>query len=96
MSKAWALMVICFQVAGDEVVPYNGPTPPIGQHRYVFLLYKQTDRLTVKSPAERNRFKAQVFAREYKLGDPIGASLFYAAASEAREDRVEGGATQVE
>lgn len=35
---------ICADIskAGDELVSYMGPAPPIGVHRYIFILFKQS------------------------------------------------------
>lgn len=36
-----------FVDAGEKVVDYQGPTPPLGTglHRYIFLIYKQPSRI---------------------------------------------------
>ncbi|GAQ88854.1 Phosphatidylethanolamine binding protein [Klebsormidium nitens] len=72
--------------AGTDVVPYSGPTPPVGRHRYVFLLYEQAYQIEAQPPTQRNRFKAQMFAQEHELGDPVAASLFYASAAKAERE----------
>jgi phosphatidylethanolamine-binding protein (PEBP) family uncharacterized protein len=69
---------------GEVITPYMGPHPPkdSGAHRYVFLLYKQPDRITPaqldNSGAHRGKWNVKAFAREFELGAPIG-SAFYRA-----------------
>lgn len=56
---------------GDVVRPYAPPAPPLtsGNHRYLFLIYEQTERITVGFQVPF-RFYIQEFAERYKLGDP--------------------------
>lgn len=67
--------------AGKEVVPYVGPTPPIGIHRYIFVLYRQPSEqpLLVTPPPMRNNFNTRKFAVEHGLGLPVAATYFNAA-----------------
>lgn len=64
---------------GETVVTYSAPTPPEGRHRYVVLLYKNTEgeHIKVPPPAERGRFQARELSRRYNLGNPIAATYFY-------------------
>jgi len=66
---------------GVEVVPYVGPTPPIGIHRYIFVLYRQPSEqpLLVTPPPMRNNFNTRRFAVEHGLGLPVAATYFNAA-----------------
>lgn len=41
----------------------QGPAPPKGRHRYVFLLYKQNGRLSAKNPHSRQNFTVHQFAK---------------------------------
>ncbi|CAN6484911.1 unnamed protein product [Victoria cruziana] len=64
---------------GTEVVSYEMPTPSIGVHRYVFVLFKQKERRPVVSPpASRDCFNTKWFAEEHSLGLPVAAVYFYA------------------
>ncbi|XP_027063044.1 CEN-like protein 2 [Coffea eugenioides] len=61
---------------GREVVTYEVPSPNIGVHRFVFLLYKQKGRQTVKAPLLRDQFSTRKFAEENELGVPVAAVFF--------------------
>ncbi|XP_011352256.1 protein D2 isoform X2 [Ooceraea biroi] len=72
---------------GEVLSEYVGSGPPqgTGLHRYVFLLYKQNNkltftekRLTNRSGDNRGKFSIKNFAAKYKLGDPIAANMFQA------------------
>lgn len=67
---------------GEVVTPYMGPSPPKGTHRYVFLLYKQSGRLSVRNPHSRQNFTLHQFSQEHKLGDPAAAVFFYSSPEE--------------
>jgi phosphatidylethanolamine-binding protein (PEBP) family uncharacterized protein len=57
---------------GDVLVPYRGPTPPAGtgQHRYMFLLYKQAVGITSgMNIQERSNWNLQQFLQGKELSE---------------------------
>lgn len=63
-------------IPGHEMVNYEAPQPTAGIHRLVFVLFRQTDRQTVRAPADRENFSTRVFAQHNSLGPPVGAVYF--------------------
>ncbi|KAI5058057.1 hypothetical protein GOP47_0026227 [Adiantum capillus-veneris] len=62
---------------GREVVPYMGPKPTVGIHRYVFVLFRQRGPMTVvRAPLVRHNFCTRFFAAEHGLGLPEAALYF--------------------
>ncbi|XP_050228322.1 CEN-like protein 2 [Mercurialis annua] len=72
---------------GREVVSYEMARPNIGIHRFVFLLFKQKRRQTVKAPTSRDRFNSRKFAEENELGLPVAAVFFNAQRETAARRR---------
>nr|BAV32137.1 MOTHER OF FT AND TFL1 [Symplocarpus renifolius] len=69
----------CNAAKGKELVPYMGPEPPIGIHRYVFVVFKQNKTLgEVRPPLGRGHFKTRGFAAQNGLGLPVAALYFNA------------------
>lgn len=73
---------------GEVLSDYIGSGPPqgTGLHRYVFLLYKQPEklsfdekRLTNRSGDGRGKFSIKKFAEKYKLGEPIAGNFYQAS-----------------
>ncbi|OIT29746.1 PREDICTED: CEN-like protein 1 [Nicotiana attenuata] len=72
---------------GREIVSYESPKPVIGIHRYVFLLYKQSGRQTVKPAATRDHFNTRRYTAENGLGSPVAAVYFNAQRETAARRR---------
>lgn len=56
-----------------------------GLHRYVFLIYKQSGKLTFDEPRLTNRsgdnrgkFSISNFAKKYNLGNPVAGNFYQA------------------
>lgn len=73
--------------AGREIVRYEAPKPVIGIHRYVFLLFKQRARHSVRAPPSRDRFNTRGFCEEQGLGTPVAAVYFNAQRETAARRR---------
>lgn len=78
---------------GRELVSYEMPSPKIGIHRYVFVLFKQKQRRSVAAAAppstatnSRDHFNTRRFAEENDLGSPV-ACVFFNAQREAASRR---------
>ncbi|CAI0467858.1 unnamed protein product [Linum tenue] len=73
--------MVGFGFVGQELVPYVGPQPPTGIHRYVFALFRQEralmDRSVAVAPPEmRGNFCTRHFAARNGLGLPVAAVYF--------------------
>lgn len=85
----WLVVNIQFNriANGKTMAGYRGSGPPegTGLHRYIFLVYKQPERLepeeAVISKTSRNgrlNFKIRDYAKKYNLGEPIAANYYQA------------------
>lgn len=72
---------------GDVITDYLGSGPPkgTGLHRYVFLVFKQKERIEFDEPrtsntsrAHRLSFSIRKFAGKYGLGQPIAGNFYVA------------------
>lgn len=72
---------------GDVLSEYVGSGPPkdSGLHRYVFLVFKQPNKLSCSeqripktSGKNRGKFSTAKFVAKYKLGNPVAGNLFQA------------------
>ncbi|KAK9060894.1 hypothetical protein SSX86_018076 [Deinandra increscens subsp. villosa] len=72
---------------GMEIVSYEKPNPVIGIHRYVFLLFKQRARKSVRPPVYRDHFNTRIFSQENDLGLPVAAVYFNAQRENASRRR---------
>ncbi|XAR68389.1 hypothetical protein NMG60_11003490 [Bertholletia excelsa] len=64
---------------GKEVLPYVGPSPPVGIHRYILVLFRQKGPLgQVETPSTRAKFSTRAFARQWDLGMPVATVYFNA------------------
>ncbi|KAE8729301.1 Detected protein of confused Function [Hibiscus syriacus] len=70
-----------------EVVSYENPKANIGIHRFVFVLFKQKRRQTIKSPSSRDHFDTRNFAAANDLGLPVAAVYFNAQRETAARRR---------
>ncbi|KAF0904490.1 hypothetical protein E2562_035002 [Oryza meyeriana var. granulata] len=61
---------------GREIVTYESPSPTMGIHRIVMVLYQQLGRGTVFAPQVRQNFNLRSFARRFNLGKPVAAIYF--------------------
>ncbi|KAF2303453.1 hypothetical protein GH714_018503 [Hevea brasiliensis] len=88
ISIPWLWLILMPQVlvnqngengsTGHELVPYMGPQPPTGIHRYVFALFKQKAALMGRSrpPDGRGNFSTRQFAAQHGFGLPVAAVYF--------------------
>ncbi|KZV55202.1 protein MOTHER of FT and TF 1-like [Dorcoceras hygrometricum] len=63
---------------GKEAMPYMGPQPPTGTHRYVLVAFQQHGQMEIvkDKPAERPHFSTRRFSAENQLGLPAAALYF--------------------
>ena len=54
---------------GNSMADYMGPAAPphTGLHRYIFLVYSQSDKFQAKEVAHRSGFHSREFAKEHGL-----------------------------
>merc|ERR1711941_166417 len=69
---------------GTVLAPYMGPAPPsgTGNHRYVFVVFKQKDQIpheTMHNEGKgRANFKIEQWAHKHGMTEPLAASYFIA------------------
>ncbi|XP_072958970.1 protein VERNALIZATION 3-like [Typha angustifolia] len=61
---------------GNEIMGYESPRPTSGIHRFVFVLFQQSDSQAIDTPGWRPNFITRDFAALYNLGPPVAALYF--------------------
>ncbi|KAF7834582.1 protein MOTHER of FT and TFL1 [Senna tora] len=73
---------------GKEILPYVGPRPPVGIHRFILVLFKQKQALgLVDQPSSRIGFNTRFFARQLELGLPVATVYFNSQKEPANKRR---------
>ncbi|CBI15548.3 hypothetical protein VitviT2T_025789 [Vitis vinifera] len=73
---------------GKEALPYVGPRPPVGIHRYILVLFQQKAPLgLVEQPGSRAHFSTRAFANQLDLGLPVATVYFNAQKEPANRRR---------
>lgn len=72
------MFVLQISLTSNVLTQCRGPAPPIGVHRYVFLLYKQPEKIKFEGPDPDHRFhfKVAAEAEKYNLGEPEAVIYF--------------------
>ncbi|GMH17074.1 hypothetical protein Nepgr_018915 [Nepenthes gracilis] len=74
--------------AGRELLAYVGPRPPVGIHRFIFVLFEQKQALrSAEQPISRANFSTRLFSRHYGLGLPVATVYFNAQKEPANRRR---------
>ncbi|CAK9867504.1 unnamed protein product [Sphagnum jensenii] len=66
----------------NVVLPYIPPTPIAGRHRYILLLYEQTNCSFFPPAPGRILFSAEAFVSRYGLIGPVAGIYFGVTAGE--------------
>ncbi|KAK3440584.1 protein MOTHER of FT and TFL1 [Eucalyptus grandis] len=62
---------------GKEILPYVGPRPPVGIHRYILVLFQQKTPIGhIDHPNSRANFNTRLFAAHLDLGLPVATVYF--------------------
>ncbi|KAA8542793.1 hypothetical protein F0562_023945 [Nyssa sinensis] len=73
---------------GREILPYMGPRPPVGIHRYILVLFHQKTPLgLVEPPVSRSNFNTRAFAQQLDLGLPVATVYFNSQKEPANKRR---------
>lgn len=64
---------------GTIIMPYMGPNPPAGIHRYILTVYRQNGALN-PSAGQRQHFDRDAWLKEHRLGKPLIETYFRVAA----------------
>ncbi|KZV46515.1 protein MOTHER of FT and TF 1 [Dorcoceras hygrometricum] len=71
-----------------EILPYNGPRPPVGIHRYILVLFRQKASMSaLEPPVCRSHFNTRAFAQYFDLGMPVATVYFNAHKEPANRKR---------
>eukprot|EP00250_Pteridium_aquilinum_P018143 c23967_g1_i1 orf=103-690(+) len=62
--------------SGVESVPYMGPSPPNGTHRYYALVFEQKGKINVEPIQNRTNFSIREFTRTHNLYYLVGGTFF--------------------
>lgn len=80
--------------SGRVLVPYQGPAPPRGRHRYVTSIFEQPGEGAAGLPSSdsdsraqalagsRGKFSTAGFAAQHQLGTAKAAAFFYSSTQE--------------
>ncbi|KAL6181449.1 hypothetical protein ACLB2K_048104 [Fragaria x ananassa] len=75
-------------IRGKEILPYVGPRPPVGIHRYILVLFQQkAPMVLVEQPPTRAHFNTRYFAAQLDLGLPVSTVYFNAQKEPANRRR---------
>lgn len=77
----WLLVNRTSSRTGDVCVPYRGPSPPSGTHKYIFAVFEQSGMVECPDIVERAGFDIDAFARSAVL-IPKYQQYFYVSARE--------------
>ncbi|GAV77210.1 PBP domain-containing protein [Cephalotus follicularis] len=82
----WLVPVGSF--TGKEMLPYMGPRPTVGIHRYILVLFQQKSTIGfVEQPQSRANFSTRCFAGHLDFGLPVATVYFNAQKEPASRRR---------